>query len=156
MIFQPPKLKLRALGSVISIEKDLCHMGSRLEKWERKLYQLLGEIDDYLEEKYAGRYRLHPARPARGTTSSKSHDGLFNINANFSLGLGSRSGRGYSIDVELVTLEDIDPAVEAEINHIVVQQIRKKLPAYFPERELQVTQDGNLIKIYGDLSLGTR
>jgi len=130
-------------------------MGSRLEKWERKLAQLLDEIDDHLEKKYAGRYRLHPARSPRGTTASKSQDGLFNISANFSLGIGSRSGRGYSIDVELVTLEDIDPAVEAEINQIVVQQIRKKLPAYFPERELHVSQEGNLIKIYGDLSLGT-
>lgn len=124
------------------------------ERWEEPLKRLFDEIDDFLEDNYGARYKLHPARPARGETSSKSHDGLFNIGANFSLGVGSKYGDGYVLDARISTLEDVDPELKKEIEDIVCEQLREKLPRYFPGRELYVDRDGSIIKIHGDLSLG--
>mgnify|MGYP000405700278 CR=1 FL=1 len=49
-----------------------------VEEWESRLKRVFDRVDDYLEEKYGNRYPLHPARPARGATSSKSQDGSLN------------------------------------------------------------------------------
>jgi len=127
---------------------------TRLEKWEGRLKKILDEVDDILEDQLGNRYRLHPARAKRGKTSNKSQDGLFNITASFTLGIGSKYKRGYVIDVHLSTLEKVSPEIKNKINKIVTNHINKKLPEYFPERELNIGMDGNIIKIWGNLSLG--
>ncbi|MFW5811908.1 MAG: hypothetical protein ACOCWS_02900 [Alkalispirochaetaceae bacterium] len=126
-----------------------------LRSFEKKLKQLFDEVDDYLEERYGGEYPLHPARPKRGKTSSKSHDGLFNIGASFSPGYGSEHGRGYVIDVEMVTLSNVTDEREEEILTDAAEKVDSLLKKYFPDRELSVRRDGSLFKIVGDLSLGT-
>ncbi|OQX87579.1 hypothetical protein B6D60_03650 [candidate division KSB1 bacterium 4484_87] len=126
----------------------------KLGEWQKKLQQLINVVDDYLEDKYKGRYRLHPARPRRGKTSSKTQDGLFSITASFSLGYGSKFGRGYVVDVHLATLDDVEKERIAEIEEEAFKILKEKLPEYFPEREITVERDGKLIKIVGDLSLG--
>ena len=126
----------------------------KLGEWEKKLQQLINVVDDYLEDKYQGKYRLHPARPQRGKTSSKTQDGLFSVTASFSLGYGSKFGRGYVIDVHIATLEDVEKERIAEIEAEAYQIIKEKLPEYFPDKEIKVERDGTLIKIFGDLSLG--
>ncbi|MEA3392418.1 MAG: hypothetical protein U9Q91_05525, partial [Candidatus Marinimicrobia bacterium] len=78
-----------------------------LIKWEKKLKSVLDNIDVLLEEKYGKKYDLHPARRKHGTTSNRSHDGLFDIRADFTLGLGSDKGRGYIVDIDLKTLENV-------------------------------------------------
>ena len=125
-----------------------------LAAWEDKLHALLDELDDILEDSYGHHYRLHPARPQRGTTSSKSHDGLFDITANFTLGLGSELGKGYVIDIHLSTLQKVSEEIFDQIEAKTIDHLRKRLPYYFPNRHLDVKQDGTTIKLYGDLSLG--
>ena len=125
-----------------------------LSQFDKKLKALFDEADDYLEDKYGGTYPLHPARARRGVTGNKESDGLFNVGASFSAGYGSEHGRGYVLDIDMVTLSDVPDEKEAEIEDDAVQFIRKKLPEYFPDRDLQVHRDGRTFKISGDLSLG--
>ncbi|HDQ15352.1 MAG TPA: hypothetical protein ENN41_11125 [Sediminispirochaeta sp.] len=129
-------------------------MQHHLRKFDKRLRALFDEVDDYLEDKYGDRYPLHPRRAKRGSTSSKAHDGLFNVGAAFSAGYGSEHGRGYVIDVDMVTLAKVPDDVEEMIEDDAVEFVRKKLPEYFPERDLSVRRDGRTFKISGDLSLG--
>jgi len=125
-----------------------------LHAWENKLKSILDDLDEELEDQFGHKYRLHPARPRRGRTSSKSQDGLFDISANFTLGLGSEHGRGYVIDIRMVTLERIPDEIEDQIEELAMQHIRKKLRKVFPGKQLSVNRDGHIIKLHGDLSLG--
>ncbi len=126
----------------------------KLASWDRKLRRLMDNLDDYLEDTFGSKYRLHPARATRGKTSSKAHDGLFNISAQFTLGRGSQFGRGYVVDVHLSTLERIPKEEVEKIERVTLDWLEKNLPKYFPNRDLHVKMDGHLIKMYGDLSLG--
>lgn len=122
--------------------------------WEKNLKKLVDDLDDFLEDKYGKQYKLHPVRRKRGITSNKAQDGLFNIVANFSLGIGSEFGRGYVVDIHLSTLENIPEEKIKEIEKEAFQRLKKKLPIFFPGKELSLDMDRNLIKIHGDLSLG--
>jgi hypothetical protein len=126
--------------------------GGLIESWEGKLKKLFDEIDDELEERFGSLYVLHPARAKRGSTSNKEQDGLFDIGASFSAGFGSETGRGYVVDVDMITLAQVPKEVQGHIEELVVEKIREKLPRFFPGRELQVKRDGNVFKIIGDLS----
>lgn len=126
----------------------------KLLEWEKKLTRIFNEIDDYLEDKYGHLFLLHPARPLRGTTSHKAHDGLFNVGAAFSPGLGSKYGPGYIVEVRMVTLENVPRELREEINREVAELLRQRLPLYFPDNKLDVAIDGNVYKIFGDLKLG--
>ena len=126
---------------------------TKLEQWEKKLHKILDEVDDLLEDQFGNKYRLHPVRMERGETSNKSMDGLFNVTANFSLGLGSELGRGYVLKIKIVSLEKISEEIQNMVEEISMQKISEKLPVEFPGRELSIQKDNNLIKIYGDLSL---
>ncbi len=125
-----------------------------LEEFEQKLTRILAEIDDLLENRYGHLYPLHPSRPKRGETASKAHDGLFNLSTSFTLGLGSKLGKGYVFDLHFATLEKVEPAVLRETEKLVLEQLNQKLDRYFPNRKLDASRDGKLIKIHGDLSLG--
>ena len=126
----------------------------KMVQWDNSLKRLFDEIDDYLEDTYGGLYPLHPNRPSRGKTSNKEHDGLFNVGAFFTPGFGSSLGRGYVVDVEISTLNNVLPQEQALIEDDVVRQIKARLPRFFPDRELHVQKDGRVYKIWGDLSLG--
>jgi hypothetical protein len=126
---------------------------TRLERWERKLRQVFDGIDDVLEEKYGGRYPLHPSRPRRGTTSSKKADGLFHISAAYTAGFGSTHGEGYVVEVRMVTLARVPKTLRTQIEAEVAALAQARLPKYFPGRNLRVEQDGRLYKIVGDLDL---
>ena len=123
-------------------------------KWERTLKSVLDEIDVLLEERYGNKYDLHPARRKHGSTSNRSHDGLFDIRGDFTLGLGSDKGRGYIVDIDLKTLENIPKSVIDMIENDTIKELKDRLSKAFPDRELNVVKDGNVIKIVGDLSLG--
>ena len=126
----------------------------RAHEFETKLKRLFDTIDDELEEEYGGRYRLHPSRPERGRTSNKAHDGLFNLGATFTPGYGSKLGRGYIVQVDLVTLENVPSDVRSSIEERVADLVNAKLPYYFPHRRLRVDRDRSTFKIHGDLRLG--
>lgn len=125
-----------------------------LHQWEKKLKSILDDLDEVLEDQYGHRYRLHPARPRRGRTASKSQDGLFDISANFTLGIGSEHGKGYVIDIRMVTLENVPDDIEEQIDELAIRHIRNKLHSVYPDKKLFVTRDGHIIKLHGDLSLG--
>jgi hypothetical protein len=125
-----------------------------LEIWEKKLKNVFDKIDDILEEKYGMLYELHPRRAPAGETSNKEQDGLFNVGASYSLGLGSRYGAGYVIEVKFATMENVPENVKEEINSVVVTKLKEELPSAFPGRELDVEKDGNVYKIIGDFNLG--
>ena len=125
----------------------------KAEEWETRLRQVFDEIDDYLEHKYGRKLPLHPARPARGATSSKSQDGLFNLGASFTPGFGSEHGPGYAVEVRMVTLSRVPLYLRNAIEQEVVERLRQELPKHFPGRDLAVERDGPVYKIYGDLGL---
>jgi len=116
---------------------------------------MFDEIDDWLEDRYGGKFQLHPNRPRRGRTSNRETDGLFNIGADFSLGYGSKLGRGYVVQIEMSTLEHIPWETRRRIDKDVEDLVRKKLPEFFPGRNLNLERDGNLLKIIGNFNLGS-
>jgi hypothetical protein len=127
--------------------------GREVQAFEGTLKQLFDRIDDELEDRWGGEYPLHPARPERGVSTNKENDGLFNVGAAFSAGYGSEYGKGYVVEVRLVTLSDVTDSKIEEIRSYIARRIDDLLPEYFPDRELDVVRDGNSFKIVGDLSL---
>ena len=126
----------------------------KVEKFDNRMKVLFDEVDHYIEDLYGHRYALHPARPARGETANPEADGLFNIGARFTPGFGSETGRGYLIDMVMVTLERVDEEIRREIYEAVALKVNELLPVHFPERELKVQRDRNHFKILGDFNLG--
>jgi hypothetical protein len=126
----------------------------KLNELDKKMKALFDETDDYLEDTYGSEYPLHPARPARGETANKSSNGLFNIGAAFTPGYGSEHGRGYVVDVDMATLADVSAEREQEIEEEAAAYIRRRLPKYFPERDIELKKDGKSFKIVGDFRLG--
>jgi len=122
-------------------------------QWEKRLKAVFDEIDHELEAEYQGLWPRHPSRPAHGATSNPEHDGLFNIGAAFSSGIGSTHGPGYTVEIRLSTLKNVSAEVREKIKNQVFQTLEKKLPTAFPSNELQVSEDRGLIRIHGDLSL---
>ncbi len=122
--------------------------------WEETLKKVIDNVDDVLEDQFGNQYQLHPARPKRGLTANKSHDGLFDITAQFSLGIGSQRGKGYIIDIHLSTLQNVPDDVYDQMENIAIERIREYLKKHFPQKELSVEKDGKIIKLFGDLSLG--
>lgn len=126
----------------------------RLVEFDSRLKQLFDDVDDALEDAYGNHYRLHPSRAKRGTTGNKEHDGLFNVGATFTPGYGSSLGRGYVVDVEMITLVHVPQDVREEIEQRAAELVAAKLPEYFPDRSLTVARDRNVFKITGDFNLG--
>ena len=124
-----------------------------MEEWEQTLKKIFDIIDDHLEDKYGNLYPLHPARAQRGRTSNKSSDGLFNIGAAFSAGFGSCYGRGWVVDVTMVTLYKVPEEIKHKIYREVTEKLKHLLKEYYPERVIKVAKDGNVFKIFGELGL---
>lgn len=121
---------------------------------ENTLHKMCLELDNYLEEKYGKDFPLHPNRLERGKASNGNYDGLFSAGTKFTLGYGSNEGRGYVIDIDIVSLAWITKKQEDKITCDGINYLRKLLPKYFPNRKLEIKKDGNLFKIVGDFSLG--
>jgi hypothetical protein len=122
-------------------------------QWEETLKSVFDTLDHELEAEYGARYTLHPSRPARGTTTNPEADGLFNVGAAFSAGFGSKYGPGYVVEIRLSTLRQVPAEIRTEIREKVFQDLEKRLPAAFPGKELHVSEENDVIRIHGDLSL---
>ena len=127
--------------------------GHKAREWEKRLKSVFDEMDHKLEAQYGDQWPLHPSRPKQGKTSNPSADGLFNVGAAFSAGFGSQHGPGYTVEIRLSTLKNVPAEVRKKIKTQVLQTLEKKLPAAFPGKELEVSDDNGLIRIHGDLSL---
>lgn len=147
----------RQTGCLPTTRKRMEHLSVRhtkTEEWEDRLKSVFDRIDDFLEDRYAGEFKLHPARPQRGETPNKEHSGLFNIGASFSSGFGSVYGPGYIVDIIMATLDPVPDELLTRIKTDVQKILKRELMLEFPDRELHVSREGGAIKIYGDLSMG--
>lgn len=125
----------------------------KVTEWEDRLKAVFDRIDDILEDKYRNKYRLSPVRPERGATSNKEADGLFNVGAAFSAGFGSEKGPGYVVEVQIATTDKVTAGERRKIENKVAGLLREMLHEAFPNSELEVSRDGHVWKIHGDLSL---
>ena len=128
---------------------------TKLERWEHRLKQIFDEIDSELEAEGACRkFKRHPNRPPAGATSNREDDGLFDLGAAFTVGIGSARGPGYVVQARIATLDDVPPETQTAFEADVVRRLKTKLPKAFPGIKLHVDRDGPVYKIHGDLSLG--
>lgn len=127
--------------------------GGKVSAWEMKLKNVFDAIDHELEDEYGRYYVLHPSRPKRGTTANPEDDGLFNVGSAFSVGYGSKYGPGYVVEIRLSTLQRVPKEIREKIKQTVLRQLEKKLPDAFPGRELFVSEENGILRIYGDLNL---
>lgn len=127
---------------------------SRVERWDAKLKAVFDEIDRELESVDGLKHvPLHPVRPEAGSTSNPEDDGVLEIGANYTVGIGSKYGPGYVLRVRVATLESVPEEAYRMLEEAVVERLRQKLPDAFPGAGLQVDRDGEVYKIHGDLSL---
>lgn len=129
-------------------------MNPKLVKWEEPLFKILRSVDNQLESEFGDLYPHHPARPAHGATANPQNDGLLRVSANFTAGYGSDLGRGYTLNMEFVTLEPVADEHTEAMESRALELIQAGLDRIMPERRLKVKRDGKLWKIVGDLSLG--
>jgi hypothetical protein len=126
----------------------------KMVAFTKTLEALFREVDAFLEDEWGGSFVLHPNRPQRGETNNPEMDGLYNIGPDFTPGMGSEAGRGYIISLKAATLDKVTPEQFEYLMEEAAILIRKRLPEYFPGRELRVVRDGKRFKIIGDFSLG--
>ncbi len=127
----------------------------KTNEWDARMSELFDRVDRSLEERYQGRWKLRRNRPTRGTTANPEMDGLFNVGVFFTPGFGSRLGRGYLVEIILATEENVPPDERKAIEDQVRDMVAGFLPDAFPGRDLRVERDGTMLKIHGDLGLGT-
>ncbi len=128
-------------------------MATELEIWEGKLRNIFKEINDVLEGKYGSLFPLNPVRARHGSTSDPESDGLFDIGATYSTGIGSRYGEGYVIEIRWATLKTVPEEMQKDAEAITESILNSRLQDEFPGKNLKVVHDGDLMKITGDLSL---
>lgn len=121
---------------------------------EKRIKALLDEVDHILEDSWGDEFALHPNRPERGETWDPEMDGLFEIAADFTLGLGSQYGRGYLINLRVASLQTLAPERYEAFMLEAAKLIQERLAAHFPERHLDIVRDGPRFKLLGDFSLG--
>ncbi len=64
-------------------------------------------------------------------------------------------GRGYIVEVRMVTLDNIPADERARIEDDAARMLDEHLERIFPNRDLDIQRDGATYKITGDLSLGS-
>lgn len=129
-------------------------MNAKQDELERTLSKMFLQLDTYLEDKFGDKFQIHPNRLKRGKAASGNYDGLFSAGTKFTLGYGSKEGRGYIVDIDIVTLNWVTKEEEKAIIDDGINHLKTLLPEYFPDRKLEIRWDGNLYKIVGDFSLG--
>ena len=127
--------------------------GPELQAWERKLRDALHAVDRMLEERYGDRYPLRPNRPPAGKTTSFAADGLFSVGAKYTAGFGSASGEGYIVEIRMSTLANVPADLRETVRNDAADLLREKLESIFPDRDLDVSREGTVLKIHGDLDL---
>lgn len=104
---------------------------------ETTMRKLCDELDEFLEDNFGTIYPIHPNRMQRGTTASPSYDGLFSTGTRFSLGYGSKAGRGYLVDIEIRTLSTVQEEDKKKIRGAAFEKINDLIPSIFPNVKLK-------------------
>ena len=120
-----------------------------LERWESQLRRALDQVDAELEAKYGGSFRLRPNRPEQGRTANAKYDGLFSVDAKFSMGYASQMGPGYVIEMRTASAEPVSDEVRKAMLQDAGAFLADALKDVFPDREM----DGSHFHLSGDLSL---
>lgn len=126
---------------------------SALEKWELRLRQALDEVDVQLESEFSGRIVLSPRRPPAGTTSSRKYDGLFAVNAMFSMGLATGNEPGYVIEVRVMSASRLDETLHEEVLTRAGELLPAAIENAFPGREMVLERQKDRFRLTGDLTL---
>lgn len=126
----------------------------KMVDFDERLDALFREVDRILEDRWGAEYGLRPNRPIRGSTCDPAMDGLFRVDPDFTLGLGSERGRGYLVSLQVATSDRVPPERLGAFMDEAAGFVASLLPRYFPERKLEVVLDGNRFKIVGDFGLG--
>lgn len=126
----------------------------KMRDFDERLNALFREVDRILEDRWGGEYSLRPNRPPRGSTCDPSMDGLFRVDPDFTLGIGSERGRGYLVTLKVATSSTVPPERFDAFMDEAAEFVASLLPRYFPERTLELVRDGDRFKIVGDFSLG--
>ena len=126
---------------------------SALEKWERRLRQALDKVDAALEDKYGAHFRLKPNRPERGSTANAKYDGLFSVDAKFTMGYTSECGAGYVVEMRTASSQPISGMQREAMLRDAGELLAAALAEAFPDRQLAVNRDGSHYRLTGDLGL---
>ncbi|MDD4097593.1 MAG: hypothetical protein PHC30_02370 [Lentisphaeria bacterium] len=124
-----------------------------LERWESQLRRALDQVDAELEAKYGGSFRLRPNRPEQGRTANAKYDGLFSVDAKFSMGYASQMGPGYVIEMRTASAEPVSDEVRKAMLQDAGAFLADALKDVFPDREFALEMDGSHFHLSGDLSL---
>lgn len=124
---------------------------TELELWEQRLTKVLNQVDAVLEEKYGSQYPLKNNRPQAGTTGNPRYDGLFSLTAKYSLGLTNNIGPHYLVEFRFATFVTVPISVKEEMYSIVLTQLNELLHVEFPKQILNVSRDGEIFRITGNL-----
>lgn len=124
-----------------------------LERWERQLRRALDKVDAELEAKYGGSFRLRPNRPEQGKTANAKYDGLFSVDAKFSMGYASQMGPGYVIEMRTASAEPVADETRRAMLKDAGAFLAQALQEVFPDRDFSLELDGNHFHLSGDLSL---
>ena len=122
-----------------------------LEKWERQMRLALDEADAALERKYGSMFTRRPNRPEKGTTVNPMYDGLFSLDAKFSLGISTQDGPGYTVDLRTSCLEYVSSEMHQQMLLEAAVFLDTALKKVFPGKQLAVTRKGNILRITGDM-----
>jgi hypothetical protein len=127
----------------------------KMIEWDMRMKAMFDRIDKILEDKYQGRWKVRRNRPERGETANPESDGLFNVGSFFDPGFGKGITRGYLVEVVVASAEELAEEERERIEGEVEELLAAFLPQDFPERRLAVDREGRMLKIHGDLKLGT-
>lgn len=136
--------------------KRMSYRSPELLAWEKKLNELFNRVDTVLEERHGQRFPRRANRPPHGSPAAPAYDGLFNIGASYTRGIGSQQGPGYILELRIATTRFVPSDVFRALEDEAAELVQNELPTVFPGRALQITRDGTPYKIYGDLSLSSR
>ncbi|BCR19048.1 hypothetical protein BmHoA_00097 [Borrelia miyamotoi] len=123
---------------------------SIFEKFENALFNICLDVDYVLEDEFGSFYEIHPNRPSRGRSANGILDGLFRVTTSFTLGYGSKFGRGYLIIIEIITLNIVDKEFSSRVMERGIKIFGDKLKEKFPDKKLSIVHDINVYKIIGD------
>ncbi|WKC87795.1 hypothetical protein [Borreliella japonica] len=124
---------------------------TKFNEFENILFSICLDVDFVLEEEFGNSYDIHPNRPFRGKTANGLLDGLFSVTTTFTLGYGSKFGRGYLIIIEILTLSFVNDEFWDKINKKGIEIFREGLRNKFPSKDLDIVLDGNVYKIVGSI-----